>query len=136
LEERIERRPDRAGGTSSVIRVANLSDDLRLADHHGVDRRSDTEKMLDDVALGFFIQMRAELLRRNAAQTRKEVQHLFLLRAAVDGAGGVKLDAVAGAEKHRLAAVELLAQRGHGGDALIRRESETLAQLERRGGVI
>ena len=41
---------------------ADLAENLRLADHHRVERRCDGEEVLDDVALGLLVEVRADLL--------------------------------------------------------------------------
>src|SRR5439155_27076527 len=92
--------------------------------------------MLDDVALRLLIKVRTKLLSRNVAKPRNELDHLLMTGPSMNGSRGVELDAVAGAQQHRFAPGIFRAQRAHGGNALIGPERLTLAQRERRAGLI
>jgi hypothetical protein len=136
LEERIEGRAGRPAFAGLVVRVADLAQDLRLADDHRVERGCDAEEVSDDVALGLLVHVRRDASCRHVAQLGEERDHLVVARVAVHGAGGVELDAVAGVEQDRLDALELRAQRLQRIKSLRTREREPLAQFQRRGGVV
>ena len=95
LEEGIERRADGAGRAGEVVGFADLAEDLRFADDHGIDRAGDGEDVLDGIALRFGVEMRTQFVDADIAPGGEEGDHVLFPRAAVDGAGGVELDAVA-----------------------------------------
>src|SRR5439155_25429731 len=61
LKERVERRADGVDGPGGAVGFPDLAENLRLTDHHRVERRCDGEEVLDDVALGLLVEVRADV---------------------------------------------------------------------------
>ena len=77
LEQGIEQRAGRGHLTGDVVGFAHLPENLRLTQHHRIERRRDVEQMADRHAVRFGIEMLSELLRINTSQPGQKRQHFI-----------------------------------------------------------
>ena len=119
--------------------VLHLAQDLRLAEHHGIEPAGHAESMAGDRAVFQRVRMRAQHLAADAAAVRQPVQRVVHCGMV---ARAVNFGAVAGGNDGRfdttvrIALAQRLAQTLQRGRNLVERERETAAQIERRGGVV
>jgi hypothetical protein len=92
--------------------------------------------MADHVALAFFVEAGLKVLEIHVAAAAEEFGQLEVPGVAMRLAGDIELDAVAGGEEDGLALAKAAAQSGERFTALLGREEEPFAQVERSGRVI
>ena len=104
LEQHVERGPDGAGLLADTQRLTHLTEDLALADDHGVQARGDVEQVRDGAVVVVHVEVGYDVLRRSVdagGQLAQQPGHR--LDAAVEAVDlGVDLDAVARREHGRL----------------------------------
>jgi len=66
LEKLVEQCPERTGGLGDANRLFHLAEDLRLADHHGIEARGDAKRVPNRFALWEGIEVGLELLGLDA----------------------------------------------------------------------
>src|SRR6267154_1112255 len=66
LEEFVEERSECAGGLGDADRLLHLAQDLRFADHHGVEAGGDAERVPHRFAVREGVEIRLQLLRLDA----------------------------------------------------------------------
>mmetsp|Transcript_53732 Transcript_53732/g.126531 ORF Transcript_53732/g.126531 Transcript_53732/m.126531 type:complete len:410 (-) Transcript_53732:254-1483(-) len=146
LEHLVQRGAQRAGAVGLAHGGLHLAEDLRLAEHHGVQPRGDAEGMARSVRPGTQIAVVAQLGRRGAAVGRQPFEgrlgQLHRMPRAGGGALGrqahIDLGAVAGGQDGHLGlrAGQMLAQALHALAERLQRNGEAAAQVQRRAAVV
>ena len=93
LEQLVEQRSERAGGFGDASRLFHLAQDLRLADHHGIEARGDAERVPHGFGLRKRIEIGFQLPRLDAVIAREPLERRLRLAQRA-----VKLGAIAGGE--------------------------------------
>ncbi len=93
LEQLVEQRSERAGGFGDASRFFHLAQDLRLADHHGIEARGDAERVPHGFGLRKRVQVGFQLPRLDAVIAREPLERRLRLAQRA-----VKLGAIAGGE--------------------------------------
>jgi hypothetical protein len=106
LEQRVQIRPGCAALMRDLVRLLHLSGDLPLADDHAVQAGGNAEQVPRCRSIGVFVQVRQQLHGGNVVKLAQQFgDYIDARRYERIGAGQVELDAIAGAQDHRLAAV-------------------------------
>jgi hypothetical protein len=95
VEAPVQHTPRRAGRRRGRVLLLHLAEDLRLADHHGVEARRDPEEMADRVPPDVRVEVRAER-RLDHAVLAREVRGECRAEGVGARPAGDDLDAVAG----------------------------------------
>jgi len=117
----------------NLIGILELTENLRLAQHHGIEPRGDTHQMAGRFTLVIVIGATEQLLRRHAMEGAQPLEQLAL---AIGHRYAVELGAVAGRQHRGFAHVGQGPQLRQRGLELRRREGDTLAHVDRGGLVI
>jgi len=108
-----EEAPQGPGRDGSVVRVLHLAEDLRLAEHHRVERRGHAEDVAHGLFGFFLVEHGVEVGLADAAALGEDLAHGLEGARAVDVGVALRprhhLDAVARREEHHL--VELVTRR-------------------------
>jgi hypothetical protein len=115
--------------------VLHLPEDLRLAQHHGVEARRDAEGVERGLVAGRSVEQRLQLPPRHAAVAPEPAERLGA-RLARDRGHSVDLDPVAGREDHDLVQEAAAGQIGEDLPDLLLLQGQLLAHRHRRGAVI
>src|SRR5262249_18505023 len=136
LQERIERRADGTDFTRDVPGLFDLAEDLRFTDNHGVERGSDAEEMANGLALAQSIEVRRDRVGGDVEVLVQEIECSCRFGAVGAFDDREKLDAIAGGENESFADAGLASERARGVGETRDGDSETLADVERSGGVV
>ena len=136
LQERFERRGDGAGLARDGVGLLDLTEDLRLADDHGVERAGDAEEMADGLALAKLVEVRFEGGGGNGEVLVQEAEKVGGIAVAGVVLDGEELDAVAGGEDEGLADAGLMGECARGIGEAGQWDGEALADLDGGGGVV
>ena len=128
LKKLVERGTGAAGLVRYAIGILELAQDLRLAEHHGVESRGDGEGMRDGEPVLMDVQARGEI-QVVAVMILEPLRELRGARIARP----VHFRAIAGRENHHLGDTALLLQRAQRRGQAILVERHFLAQRKRRG---
>jgi hypothetical protein len=131
LEEPVQHRAERAGGLGGARGLLHLAEDLRLAEHHGIQARGDTEGMAHRLLARQRVQVALQLVALQPVVLRHPVGHLGRRALCRD----VQLGAVAGGEDRRLGG-EAAPDLGQRVAQPLDVEHHALAHCEGRGVVI
>jgi hypothetical protein len=130
-EQRVQRRPDRLARLGQRERVLHLAEDLRLADHHGIQAGRDAEGVTDRVVLGVRVEQRLHGREVDAAVAAQSPER--------DGAGfagdvghAVHLHPVARRQDDRLAQHAVGDELAQDLTQLVLVDGQLLAQRHRR----
>ena len=129
LKQLVEPGAGAAGLVRDPVGVLQLTQNLRLAEHHGVESRGDAEGMIDRESILMHVQARGEV--QVIAVMTLEPSGTDSIRARV--ARPVHFRAIAGRQNHHLGDAAFLPQRAQSGDQAILVERHFLAQGDRRG---
>jgi hypothetical protein len=133
LEQLVQRGAQGAGGLGLAHRLLHLAQDLRLAQHHGVQAAGDAEGMPGGLRPLQHVGVLGQLRAAHAAGLRQPVDGR---RQQLARRGAVQFGAVAGGDQGSLGrAAQPLAQLVQRGRELVEREREPPAQVQ-RGGVV
>ena len=136
LQERLERGGDGAGLARDSVGLLDLAENLRLADDHGVERGSDAEEMADGLALAELVEVRLEGGGGDGEVLVQEAQEVWRIAVAGVVLDGEELDAVAGGEDEGFSDAGLMGEGACGVGEAGGGDGETLADFDRRGGVV
>lgn len=133
LQEAFEGAGDGADFAGYVVRLFDLTENLRLADDHGIKRRGDAEEVADGFALAVFVEVGLEGGGGHGEVLVEEAWEV--------GRGGVllegeKLDAVAGGEDEAFGDAGLVKQSASGVGEAAGGYGEALAHVDGRGVVV
>ena len=98
-QDGIEKAADRAVGFGCRVGALDLAQDLRLADHHGIETRRNPKQVMNRLLVGQVVKMRGDLTERDAPALAQKAVHRGLVPVL---RGDGDLDAVAGGENHAL----------------------------------
>jgi hypothetical protein len=119
------------GGAHGVF---HLAEDLRLAQHHGIQPAGHPKGVAGDLVVLQGVGMRSQQGGRDAAAVRQPVQRVVQVGLF---AGAIDFGAVAGRQQRGLGlARQRLAQGAQSGLDLVQGVGEPAAQIERCGGVV
>ena len=128
LEQAVELAPGGTRNSRRLVRSLDLSEDLRLADHHGIQAGRDPEQVAHRLGPVVLVQVRAQLGRAYRAvrqQVLPQVRSCSVM-------GDQELNPVAGGQDHRLAHVRPRLEGAERRGQIVRRDGNLLAQLHRR----
>jgi hypothetical protein len=131
LEQFIERGAGTAGFLRHAVRILQLTQNLRLAEHHGIESRGDVEGVLDGLLFPVNVQAGSEV-QSIAVMPFEPIRQVRAAR----GAGPVHFGAVASGQDHDLRDPSFLPQRAQGGEQSLLAERDLFAQRDRCGLVI
>ena len=131
LEQLIERGAGAAGFLSRAVRVLQLTQDLRLAEDHGIESRGDTEGVFDRPLFLVNVQTRSQV-EIIAVMPFEPIRKLRAARRARP----VHFGAIAGGQDHHLRHPRFLAQRAQSGAQSLLAERHFFAQRDRCSLVI
>ena len=140
----LQQRTDAAHPGRGLMGLADLSQDLGLAEHHGIEARGNQAEVAQDVEPGPQIEMRPQRLRIQTARVGQQLQHAAgHFAQAVVGIirRGIQFSAIAGGEQDQLGEPGLL-RHGAGRRALEQHplltggQRKALAKGERRGSMV
>src|SRR5437762_4874540 len=131
MKQPIEKWTDNVGGARGRVRLFDLPEDLRFADHERVETGSDSEEMPRDVEIRHLIKVRLQRLTVDAVEVGDELDKR--LASALDlVAHTIQLSAVAGREHDRFAHGSACRQRAQRAVEASRLKVDPLAQFDRR----
>jgi hypothetical protein len=133
VEAAVEHGPHRSALTRDPKSVFDLSQDLRLAQHHRLERCRDSKNVTDGLLPTLGEVVTVELLGPDAAHIRQRLDdtaRIAGLRHTVD------LDSIAGRKQHHLGQPSTEGQVLEAASDLRAGHGELLAQLERRRHVV
>ncbi len=123
LEQLVQRAAQGAGLFGHAHGILHLPQDLRLAQHHGIQPAGDAESVAGRLVVVQRIGVAAQLLGGDAAAVRQPVHHGLQLQLL---AGAIDFGAVAGRDDGRLgAARQRASQPLQGGLQLVQRKRKT-----------
>ena len=135
LKDGVEDRPDRLPLDRGAVGLADLTEDLALAQHQALQAGRDPKQVSDSPLVVVADQVPGEELGPNAVELDQEVAQGVGLGNGLGAAGQVDLDPVAGGEDHELVAGKGLAKASPGPGSHLgpsnARASRTLAGAER-----
>ncbi len=130
LEERVEPLARGAGRPGGFERLAGLADDLRLAEHHRVDRAGHPEQVPHRLQVFVGVKRVGEFFGRDPVKLADEPGDLVDARVALDRPCDVKLHPVARREQDHLGGRVLRLEPGQGRGHGVRAEGDLLALLD------
>ena len=130
LEELVEEHSERAGRLRDANRLLHLTEDLRLADDHGVEAGGDAKRMPHGFTLGESVEVGLELLGLHAVVAGEPLERRIWVPGTVD------LGAIAGRKNCRLPDRLVPRQFRKSGAKALGVERHALANRERSGLVV
>ncbi len=104
LKQRMQHRPGRPRLAGRIVCLAHLPKNLRLPQHHRIQRRRDGKQMRHHIPLAFFVQARIGIPRASAPRhPARNSANSCGLRMPMRLPGNVKFDAIARRKQHSLA---------------------------------
>jgi hypothetical protein len=100
LKQPFQRQAQGAGGMRMLVGALHLPEDLRLAEHHGVEAAGDTKGVQHRLVVVMSVQVGLEFVALDSVESAKPVQHALLTVAAL--LPEVDLRPVAGGEDRGL----------------------------------
>ena len=114
LEQGVQHGPVGRLAAGQLVGLLHLAGDLALADDQAVEAGGDAEQVPDGVRVAVFVEVRPDLVGRQAVELGEEVGDPWPASGLSPGQREVQLDAVAGAEDDGLAAGAGRSGRGRG----------------------
>ena len=128
----MRQRAGRARVTGQIIGLLDLRQDLRLADHHAVQARCDSEQVLECIRPGAIDHLIDDFVSSQIALFGQELGDRFAIKIDFIAGRCIQLDAIAGTEQHDLAGGKSLAKFAQRRPHLLGREGDPFAKLNGR----